>query len=235
MNQIAPDHSVTFVLDSAQRIYARGFTWQEVGIEITSENSRRLKHNYRNTVEIARLASSLVKGLPLDDDGTLPDFSACTRHGALPIVLQGKFSEQLAYVVKYIKDGVDLANESVAFLHPKGGGWFYATRSALTKAGLPYVEITRQSEWPQGSENIALSTLHSAKGLEFDHVIVIGLNAEVTVHGDEEDDDQLITLRRLLAMGVGRARNSVILGYKAKEASRLISYLDPHSFEEVKL
>ncbi len=235
MNQVATDHSVTFVLDSAQRIYARGFTWQEAGLDISSENSRRLKQNYRNTIEIARLAASLVKGLPVDDDGTLPDFSACTRHGPVPVVLQGKFTDQLAYAIKHIKKNVNLKNESVAFLHPKGGGWFYTTQTGLTKAGLPYVEISRQAEWPQGGENIALSTLHSAKGLEFDHVIIIGLNAEVTVHGDDEDDDQLMTLRRLFAMGIGRARDSVILGYKAKDASHLISYLDRNSFKEIQL
>jgi superfamily I DNA/RNA helicase len=235
MNQVRSDHSVIFVLDSAQRIYARGFTWQEVGVDISGDNSRRLKQNYRNTIQIARLAASLVQGLPVDDDGTLPDFSACTRNGNLPIVLQGRFGAQMRFTIDYIKKQINLQEESVAFLHPKGGGWFSTIRKDLTRAGLSYVEISRQTEWPQGAENIALSTLHSAKGLEFDHVVIIGLNAEVTVHGDDEEDDQLVTLRRLLAMGIGRARHSVILGYKPTEASHLISYLDPKAYQEVKV
>jgi superfamily I DNA/RNA helicase len=96
-------------------------------------------------------------------------------------------------------------------------------------------QITRKSDWPDGKENIALSTLHSAKGLEFDHVFILGLNAEVTVHGEEDDDDTLVTLRKLLAMGIGRARYSVMIGYKPEEASRLIGYLDPSSYEGVDL
>jgi superfamily I DNA/RNA helicase len=78
-----------------------------------------------------------------------------------------------------------------------------------------------------------LSTLHSAKGLEFDHVIVLGLNADVTPHGAEEGDDRLAALRRLLAMGIGRARQSVIVGYKPDEASTLVQFLQPGSFRDV--
>jgi superfamily I DNA/RNA helicase len=50
MNQLQTDHSATFVLDSAQRIYPRGFTWAEAGVTITSENSKRLTKNYRATL-----------------------------------------------------------------------------------------------------------------------------------------------------------------------------------------
>lgn len=235
LNQLAQVHSLTFVLDSAQRIYPRGFTWQEAGVTLRPENVSRLEQNYRNTIEIARLAASLIDGLPIDDDGSMPNFQACTRHGSPPVVLRGRFGRQMDYVVDYLRSKVDLKKESVAFLHPQGGGWFSETRRRLQQASLPFVEITRKSDWPAGSENIALSTLHSAKGLEFDHVIVVGLNAEVTQHGNEEDDDSLQTLRRLLAMGIGRARVSVIIGYKPSEASKLISYMDPQTYKAVDL
>jgi superfamily I DNA/RNA helicase len=173
--------------------------------------------------------------LPLDDDGIIPDFKECSAHGPLPTVIRGRFRQQIDYVIKYLEKDVNLKDESVAFLHPQGGGWFDESRRRLRAAGLQFVEITRKADWPQGNENIGLSTLHSAKGLEFDHVIIIGLNAEVTVHGQEADDDRLIMLRRLLAMGIGRARKSVILGYKPGEASKLIDYLAPGSFNGIDL
>ena len=232
-NQLAPEHSLTFVLDSAQRIYAHYFSWQEAGVTVRPENIKRLTRNYRNTVEIAKFAKAILRGLPIDDDGTLPDFDACDRHGSIPIVLRGRFGPQADYVIEYIKTKVDLANESVAFLHPLGGAWFYHLEQTLKRAGLPFVSISRESEWPEGAENIALSTFSSAKGLEFDHVVILGLNAEVTPHGVEDDDDRLARLRRLLAMGIGRARLSVILGYKPAEASKLIEYLDPETYEIV--
>jgi DNA helicase IV len=232
-NQLAKTHSLTLVIDTAQRIYARGFTWQETGINVRPENSRRLVRNYRNTIEIAKFAMPLIEGIPIDDDATIPDFSQCENHGRKPIVLSGKFSGQMKFVVRYLRKEVNLNNESVAFLHPLGGGWFNFTKNAIDKAGFDYVELTRKSEWPQGIENIAFSTLYSAKGLEFDHVIIVGLNAEVMSHGENEDDDRLIKLRRLLAMGIGRARKSVILGYKPEDMSQLIKYLKRATFEKV--
>jgi len=195
----------------------------------------RLRRNYRNTVEIARFAAPLVEGLAVDDDATIPDFSACVKHGPLPVVLVGRFSSQTDYAIRYILDNVDLARESVAFLHPRGGGYFDNVRSALRRARLDYIELTRRREWPLGPENIGLSTLHSAKGLEFDHIVAIGLNAEMMPHGPGEQDDRLITLRRLVAMGIGRARKSVILGYKFEDASVLFEILDPRTYQRIEL
>jgi superfamily I DNA/RNA helicase len=234
-NQLMEEHSLTLVMDTVQRIYARGFTWQETGIAVRPENSTRLERNYRNTVEIAQFAAPLVRGIPVDDDGTIPDFSRSERHGPRPIVAKGHYRDQVQFVIDHIRDHVDLTQESVAFLHPLGGGWFGFLRRSLAAAGLPFVDITRESDWPDGEENIALSTLHSAKGLEFDHVVIIGLNAEVLQHGDDDEDDQLIRLRRLVAMGIGRARRSVVLGYKLSDVSRLIDFLDPATYDEREL
>lgn len=232
-NQIVENHVLVFVLDAAQRIYPTGFKWQETGISLRAENSYRLKCNYRNTIEIAKFASPLLAGIDVDEDATLPDFSSCREHGEVPKVIKGKFSGQVAYVIDYILDNVDLSEESVAILHPLGGGWFSYVKNAFSSSGLDCVDLTREPEWPDGAENIAFCTLHSAKGLEFDHVIIIGLNARVTPHGNDDGDDQLAMLRRLLAMGIGRARKGVVLGYKEEEASTLAQFLDPETYEEV--
>lgn len=234
LNQLTEDGSLTLVLDAAQRIYPNAFQWKEVGIPVVAgKNIYTLKVNFRNTVEIARLAAPLLDGVELMDDGTIPDFKRSNRHGAKPLLLRGRFSGQLAYTLDHIKRNVDLTSESVAFLHAKGGGWFDTIRDHLSREGLDYVEITRTTDWPEGDENIALCTMHSAKGLEFDHVFILGLNAQVTPHGSEEGDADLDNLRRLLAMAIGRARTSVIIGYKAQDASSLIRVLDPDTYDLV--
>ncbi len=226
------DFSATFVLDQVQQIYARGFTWQEVGVQIAARDIVRLRQNYRNTVEIAQFARSILRDIDVSEEGTIPDFSTCVKSGVKPIVLRGKFQPQLAFAIEYIKNSVNGTKESVAFLHPKG--WFNYIKDGLSAAGLDWVDITRESEWPQGDEYIALSTLHSAKGLEFDHVLLLGLNEQVTRdHGDEDGDTQLETLRKLLAMAVGRAKKSVVLGYKPGEESVLVQYIDPATYEAV--
>lgn len=122
-NWLAEEHAATFVLDGAQRIYARGFTWAEVGVSVTSTNSFQLTVNYRNTKQIAAFALPFVENvIPGDDDATLPDFKLCQRTGPLPTVLRGKFSLQVGHAIKVIQEDIDLTKASVAFLHPKGGG-----------------------------------------------------------------------------------------------------------------
>ncbi len=75
-----------------------------------------------------------------------------------------------------------------------------------------------QKEW-RGDEQVGLSTLHSAGGLEFDHVVVLAPAAEQMPHGPEEDDTQLNNHRRLVAMAIGRARRTAALSYKPGEES----------------
>jgi superfamily I DNA/RNA helicase len=234
LNQLTEDGSLTLVLDAAQRIYPNAFQWKEVGIPvIAGKNVYTLKINFRNTIEIARLAVPLLEGVELLDDGTIPDFHSSSRHGPRPVVLRGRFSGQLQYALNYIRNNVKLSSESVAFLLAKGGRWFNAIREGLAAEGIDYAEITRTTDWPGGNENVALCTMHSAKGLEFDHVIILGLNAQVTPHGNEEGDAEMDNLRRLLAMAVGRARTSLIIGYKPQDASSLISVLTPETYDLV--
>jgi superfamily I DNA/RNA helicase len=234
VNHVSDDereHSTTFIRDTVQRIYPRAFTWAEVGLQIPQAQNVHLTRNHRNTKQIAAFARPLVEGVEQAEDGALPDFQGATRDGPLPIVLCGLYSEQTAWVIEWLRNIPD--DEAVAFLHPLG--WFRYLRPALDAAGIDYVTITQRSEWPDGDENVALSTMHSAKGLEFDHVVVLGLNADVVPHGEEEGDAQLENHRRLLAMALGRARQSVVVGYKPEEAARLVDYFQDGTYEEIDL
>lgn len=228
---LAEDHSITFVMDSAQRIYPQAFQWVEVGLE--TPQRMPLKTNYRNTKQIAAFARTLVQDLKIGDDGELPNLAGALREGALPNVLSGYYNAQVAWAIEHVVRPALVAGESVAFLKPRGGNFFSYLASQLDRYEIPWVTLTRASEWPTGPEEIALCTLHSAKGLEFDHVVAIGLSRLVTPHGTEEGDDQLEGLQRLLAMGIGRARHTVTLGYKPAEESALIGLLDPTTFTAV--
>lgn len=85
---LAKEHAVTFVLDGAQRIYARGFTWSEVGIGVTPANSFQLAVNYRNTRQIAAFALPFVKDLVRDDaDATLFGYMTADGLGATDMAM----------------------------------------------------------------------------------------------------------------------------------------------------
>ncbi|GAA1633657.1 3'-5' exonuclease [Nocardia ninae] len=235
LKHLAPDHSITFVIDAAQRIYPRSFTWKEVGLQVTGASSKTLRHNHRNSREIAAFARGVIDGMTVGDDGVLPDFDVAIESGPMPVVLVGTYSAQLQWVLDNIISADNLSGESVVFLHPKGGRWFDYARRELRNNNIPLVELTRSRSWPAGNENVALSTIHSAKGLEFDHVVILGLNQQVTPHGDGEGDVGLETLRRLLAMGIGRARRTVTLGFKAGTESSLVEFLNPATYLRINL
>ena len=232
---LAADHAITFVTDTVQRIYARGYTWTEVGFLVRPERSHMLRTNHRNTCEIAAFAAGILDGIGIEGDGALPNLTAAHSHGPLPVVIRGLYGLQAKWAVEYIERNANLAGESVAFLKPQGGDWFREIARQLHAKNIRYIDITRESEWPEGPVNVALSTFYSAKGLEFDYVFILGLNDENTPHGDVATDDQIFVLRRLLAVAVARARKAVVLGYKPGEESRLVQYFAPGTYCEVDL
>ncbi len=64
------------------------------------------------------------------------------------------------------------------------------------------------------NERAALMTLHAAKGLEFDHVFVIGLEDGLLPHErGNGDGEELEEERRLFFVGVTRARTNLYLSY----------------------
>ena len=233
MRHLQNSHNLTFIIDAIQRIYPQYFAWHEVDIQAHGGMIHTLRENYRNTAAIASFALSLVDGLPPEDDGMVPDFTACSRSGIEPLVIAGKYSAQLRVMLDRLTEIADLNTESVALLQPHGRRRFDEARRTLRSREIPFCELTRQNEWPTGPEVVALCTIHSAKGLEFDHVLLPGLSQEVTPHGPEDGDADLEKLRRMLAMAIGRARQSVMLGYKPGEESTLIGLLDPSTYELV--
>jgi superfamily I DNA/RNA helicase len=230
---LASEHAITFVIDTVQRIYARGFTWAEAGFDVRPERVHTLRANHRNTTEIAAFAAGILSGIGVEGDGVLPNLAAAFTHGPKPIVLRGRYSRQVQWAMRRIHEQVDLQEDSVAFLKPRAGEWFHELRNQLRANSFGFADITREPEWPDGPENIALSTFHSAKGLEFDHVFILGFNGENTPYADENVDDEVFVLRRLLAVAIARARKSVIVGYKPGEESRLVQYFVPGTFDAV--
>jgi superfamily I DNA/RNA helicase len=229
---LAPIHSATFVLDAIQRVYPRGFSsWTEVDVELI--HSYQLKKNHRNTRQIAAFAAPLVASLPPEDDGTLPDFASCEQQGPKPTLVCGRFTAQMDWVVSQIEAFPE--TESVALLHAQGGGWFDYVKARLEAAHIAYVDLQRKREWPKGREEVGLCTLHSAKGLEFDHVLILGLASTQLPHGPDDDDTQFANHRRLVAMGAGRARKTLALTYKPGEESQIIALLDPETFDVVEV
>jgi len=84
----------------------------------------------------------------------------------------------------------------------------------------------------EDNDNVKLMTMHNAKGLEFEHVFVVGLEEELLPHIRSMQDERAIEEeRRLLYVAITRAKSTVTLTYS--ESRRIfgqIRYFLPSRF-----
>lgn len=113
----------------------------------------------------------------------------------------------------------------------------------LTKKGEPNTEYGNETEGKnlleltqmvslmsmlEGRENgepdaVKLSTLHAAKGLEFGHVFLIGVEEGILPHRESVDNDKIEEERRLMYVGITRAQKSLNISWckKRKRAGEM--------------
>ena len=201
-----------FVGDGHQRIYTRNrAAMSKCGIDIRGR-SRKLYLNYRTTDEIRRLAIALLEGCEVDDLDDGHDEThryKSLSHGPAPVVMD----------VDGIENAVKLAIESVKGWQSKdveghiGSTCVIASsktmREALAKqfvnAGFKTSVIDANQNIASDAACIHFATMHRAKGLEFDRVVVIAPTLFL------RDPNETGSERKLIYVALTRAKQEAVM------------------------
>lgn len=199
-----------FVGDGHQRIYSRNrAAMSRCGIDIRGR-SRKLYLNYRTTDEIRRQAVALLEGCEIDDLDDGHDESRRYKsisHGPAPQILsvdglEGAASAAISFVKQWRTENGERLSFCVV-------GHSERVRDGLAQqlqaAGLACATITAQSNHAGAQDVVHLATMHRAKGLEFDCVVVV---APASYLGAPEDTEGL---RKLLYVALTRAKRGALM------------------------
>jgi DNA helicase II / ATP-dependent DNA helicase PcrA len=115
----------------------------------------------------------------------------------------------------------------------------------MLEAFLESISLTTDLDsWDGGSNSLTLMTLHTAKGLEFPHVYMVGVEEEVFPHVNAFDGEghELEEERRLCYVGMTRAKEKLTLiyansrrlyGFRSHNLpSRFLNEIPPHLYAE---
>jgi hypothetical protein len=188
---IAPGkNDLFFVGDGHQRIYHRNkAAMSRSGIDIRGR-ARKLYINYRTTDEIRRQAVALLEGVAVDDldDGT--DDNARYKslsHGPAPIMESCPSREALVERVKAILAAWGMVSEASHLGETCVMAESKAARDqlmvALRAAGYAVEPIEPDTRVSAEAKCLLFATMHRAKGLEFQNVIVTSTTVR---QGDRE-------------------------------------------------
>ncbi len=225
-------NSITLVADAAQRIYQSGFSWNDTGIRIAGARSVEFRRNYRNTRAIAAAAASL---LAKEEDRS--EFTECTlpeRDGPKPCLLGLRGRDFAAWLTAWL---AGIPAEQTAALAVPTHAQLKALRALLASLGVNPLPLNPRNAESRpvlaspGARRVHADTLHNLKGLQFDHVLLSGLNAGVFPHPDAgADPEGLSRIRKLLYVAMTRACRTLTLHSDA-QPSRLLGEIDPALFE----
>ena len=226
-------NSISIIADAAQQIYKSGFSWSEVGINVRGGRTVELKHNYRNTRQIAEAAISLLNHDP--QKGDFSEHIVPVREGKMPQVIRIPIAREINFLVGQL-NAVDLRSESLVILHPERSGVQHFLEK-LKQEGFCPIELSSAKAGQINMTGLYICTMKSIKGLEFNHVVMAGLDDVLLPHrhgfADNDDELHVSTERRILYTCMTRARDTLQLTFTQKP-SRFLSEIEIDLVDEIR-
>ena len=208
--------------DAHQRIYRHRVVLGRCGVDIVGR-ARKLKVNYRTTDENRKWAVCLLRGLDIDDlDGGVDDQKGykSLMHGIAPRVMHfDAFEQEIAHIISYLKQ-IQTGGEALrgVCLVARTDSLLRQYESDCKEKGIKVYFIRRSEAEDHSAPGLRMATMHRVKGLEFDRVIIAGVNDGIVPlegYGGSSDPgvrrDAETQERALLYVAATRARKEVLV------------------------
>lgn len=195
LRKVIPEakNDMFMVGDGNQRIYSRKVVLGQCGVKIVGR-SRKLKINYRTTEETRRFASAVMNGVQADNldgrDETTGDYVSLF-HGDVPTVEHfDTMNDELNFVIDTVRqleaDGVPTQDICLVARTDQIRQPYMA---ALQQHGILVYPVSRTSADDRSKPGVRVANMHRIKGLEFQYVIIVGVNdGNVPFYRAKSDD-----------------------------------------------
>ena len=199
--------------DAHQRIYGRKVVLSRCGINVRGR-SRRLRINYRTTEETRKWATAVLDNCTVDDldNGTESNrgYRSLTKGVPPQVRTFDNTAEEMTAIAQAIKDlqakGVE---PSAVCITARNRTKVDEYKRELLARGVES-DIIESNKRARDSKYCRLATFHRVKGLEFDYMILAGMDDQ-TWEKDMRDEDTLLQARCLVHVAATRARVELLV------------------------
>lgn len=224
--QIIPketQNDIFIVGDAHQRIYKHKVVLGQCGIKIIGRG-KKLRINYRTTDETQKWAVSFLKNIKVDDldggDDNQKGYKSLL-HGSSPKVKHfHTFQEEIDYLARYLQQ---LNNDDIQIkeicLVARTNDLITRYQSAIKDKGFETYMIKRTEAEDQNTPGLRLATMHRVKGIEFDRVIIAGVNqgivpfknSNIETYDPVVKQETEVHERALLYVAATRAKKEILV------------------------
>lgn len=221
--------SVTISADFAQKIYGAGFSWKDLGLDVKGKASKRLKSTFRNTYEIAALGQEILSKSTEDhEDGDITPAVMPDRRGQQPVICRANKAVQAEQICTIAKQALASSAKMSVGILGRDREALSLIEGWLRNGRIPFMRIDRNSQEGTTSGGVKTLTYHSAKGLEFDVVILpmvddgyFPYTKNLKGLSGEAMEDEMNKARNLLYVGITRARHMLYIFFSGASSPLL--------------
>lgn len=226
---------VYLTADASQSIYQYGFSWKQVHTDLKVTTRKILRRNYRNTEQIAIACATILQGTEAGDEECLVQEPSAHQGDIPTLLLADKRDKEIQTIREF------LTNAARQFRLPIHGSAILCPNQQLCQEiAQRLTSIGINAEFISGKKldinkpSIKVLTIHSAKGLEFPFVVMVGLNQGLLpyLRPNLPLDEVPVALneqRRLFYVGCSRAmRALMVCGSCLKPSEFIESLCLPH-------